>query len=419
MKTLLIAFFALTANLLVAQQWFDISVPTNKQLNDINFPTSTTGYIVGDSATILKTTDGGNTWVQTPLTGLPAVPWGLSITDVEFVDEQIGFIVFQNNGNGPFKTIDGGNTWTSMSNPGSNMCYKNSLYVNSETDIFLGGAGCFQSGQIEHYVDPIWTPTIVNYESFDPGEQVVEIDFNNGIGIAAMRGHYFLRTTDSGATWDSIPSGLTGNTYLTSVMFVTADSIYAGYDDGNGGGFALLMSTDAGLTWTGNSNTGSFFYPAFLSLGQANNGDIYAGGSMSWGGQGVLFETSDGINWYMGSVEHPINGIDSYGLDVTFAVGDSGYVIVNTPLANLGTGDDEYFYPITIYPNPTSDFITIENEFHKKVVYNLVNMNGQVVIENIASIDGTIIDVSILESGIYYLKSTEKQFNTVHKIVKL
>jgi hypothetical protein len=81
--------------------------------------------------------------------------------------------------------------------------------------------------------------------------------------------------------------------------------------------------------------------------------------------------------------------------------------------------DEDYFYPINVYPNPASDFITIENEFNKNVVYNLVGLNGKVVIADIVATNGTIIDISRLETGIYYLKPTDKQFNTVHKIMKL
>jgi photosystem II stability/assembly factor-like uncharacterized protein len=420
MKTLLITLFILTANLLIAQPWYNVSVPTTNKLNDIDFPTSTTGYIVGDSATILKTTDGGQSWAQIPLTGITINPWALSITDVEFVDEQIGFIVFQSNVDGPYKTVDGGNTWINMANTMSSMCYKNSLYVNSETDFFLGGAGCFQSGQIERFVDPNWSYSTVNYESWNTSEFVTDIDFNNGIGMAALNNEYFLRSIDDGLTWDTIPSGLANTFNLTSVMFATADSVYAGYEDLNSGGFGILRSYDAGLTWSQDINSALFLYPSFLSLGKANNGDVYCGAAKQTGWlQAIIFETTDGVNWSYDVVDQAINGIDSYGQDVTFAVGDSGYVVVNTEVASLGLNDEDYFYPINVYPNPASDFITIENEFNKNVVYNLVGLNGKVVIADIVATNGTIIDISRLETGIYYLKPTDKQFNTVHKIMKL
>ena len=341
MKISLIVFFALTANVLIAQTWYDISVPTEHKLNEIDFPTPTTGYIVGDSATILKTTDGGETWNQIPLTGITINPLSSNIIDVDFVDENIGFIVFDNANEGPYKTSDGGASWILFSNGSSNMCYKKTMFVNSENDFFLGGAGCFQSGQIEYFLDPNWNYSTVNYESFDTDESVVEIDFNNGIGIAAMYNKFFLRSID-------------------------------------------------------NAN-------------QSN-----------WS-QAVMFESIDGVNWIYNNVDQAINGIDSYDSDITFAVGDSGYVIVNTPIENLGTGNEneDYFHLIKVYPNPTSDFVTIESEFNKNVVYTLLNMNGQVILSAIASKNRTTIDISLLEDGIYYLKTKDHTFNTFHKIVKL
>ncbi|MFT6245870.1 MAG: photosystem II stability/assembly factor-like uncharacterized protein [Salibacteraceae bacterium] len=420
MKTLLITLFVLTANLLTAQPWYNVSVPTTNKLNDIDFPTSTTGYIVGDSTTILKSTDGGETWVELNHIGLSISAFSHEIVDVDFVDEQVGFVTILNDNGGVYKTVDGGINWTPASNSGSNMCYKSCTYVTSEDDYLVGGAGCFQSGQIDKYYNSTWSISTVNYESFDPGQYVTDIDFNNGIGMAALNNEYFLRSIDDGLTWDTIPSGLANTFNLTSVMFATADSVYAGYEDLNSGGFGILRSYDAGLTWSQDINSALFLYPSFLSLGKANNGDVYCGAAKQTGWlQAIIFETTDGVNWSYDVVDQAINGIDSYGQDVTFAVGDSGYVVVNTEVASLGLNDEDYFYPINVYPNPASDFITIENEFNKNVVYNLVEMNGKVVVADIVATNGTIIDISRLETGIYYLKPTDNQFNTVHRIMKL
>ena len=419
MKTLIIAFFALSSNLLIAQQWFDISVPTTYKLNDIDFPTSTTGYIVGDSTIILKSIDGGESWVELSPIGLSNSAFSDRIVDVDFVNDQVGFITILNDNSGVYKTVDGGINWTPASNPNSNMCYKRCTYVIDEFDYFVGGAGCFYSASIERFTDPDWDVSTVNYQSFNTSEQVVDIDFNNGVGIAAIRGEYFLRSIDGGAFWDSIPSGLMSPSYLTSVMFVSADTVYAGLsDNGTGGVSSFLISTDTGLTWS-QVNLGNFIYPAFQALGKSNNGDVYLGGKVNWNNQGALFKISNGVAGNIELVDHPINGIASHGQDITFAVGDSGYVVVNTNLTSLGLNDEDYFYPINIYPNPTSDFMTVENEFNKNVVYNLVDLNGKVLVADIVATNGTIIDISRLETGIYYLKPTENQFNTVHKIMKL
>lgn len=418
MKTLLTALFLATVNILFAQSWYQVSVPTSKNLNDIDFPSSTVGYIVGDSATLLKTTDGGENWSQLPLTGIVLNPLASNILDVEFVNELVGFIIMNNSNDGPYKTIDGGVNWTLFSNGITGMCNKTTMYANSETDFFIGGRGCFTSGVIEQYIDPTWGFSTVNYLGPNTSEYIAEIDFKGNIGLAAMNGPYMLRSIDTGANWDTLSVGLQSTDVLTSVMFAANDTVYAGYDS-NGGGFGVLISTDAGVTWAQDFNSATFYYPAFLSLGKANNGDVYSGALSSGMSEALMFETSDGVNWLIQPVEQPIYGIASYNSDVTFAVGDSGYVIVNTPLASLGFNTDEdYFYPITIFPNPATDFITIKNEFNESIVFNLVGVNGQAVIANIEATNDKVVDISMLPSGVYYLKSIEKEYNKVHKIIK-
>lgn len=418
MKKLLVALVILSTNTLFAQSWYQIPVNTTEKLNDIDFPSSSVGYIAGDSATLLKTTDGGETWNQLPLTGIVLTQWASNFVDVEFADDLVGYVVIENTFDALYKTTDGGQNWVGLNTGAGNMCYKSSIYLKTEYDFFLGGSGCFQSALIDNYQHPLWNLATINYDSFNTAETVVEMDFNGSVGLAAINGRHMLRSVDAGMTWDTLPAIVGPGTKLTSVMFAANDTCYAGYEDASGGGFSILISTDAGLTWAPDGNSGSFFYPAFLSLGKANNGDVYTGGK-TFNDMGIMFETTNGTNWWMESVDYPINGIDSYGTDVTFAVGDSGYVIVNTILSSLGTADNDYFYPINVFPNPTSDFITFDNEFHKPITYTLININGQAVINNISSLDGNKIDLSNLESGVYYLKPTSEDFNKVHKIIKL
>ena len=145
MKIVLVLFAALfltwNGN---AQLWYEVSVPTGYNLNAIDFPSNTVGYIVGDSTTILKTTDGGITWQEVNHSGLFNSNFSHEIVDIDFVDEVTGFIAILNDNEGVYKTSDGGLTWTPAANNMSNMCYKSSVYANSGDDYFVGGAGCFQ-----------------------------------------------------------------------------------------------------------------------------------------------------------------------------------------------------------------------------------------------------------------------------------
>ena len=411
MKTLLITFLIIVAQSASAQPWYQIPVPVHHKLNAIDFPSATVGYIVGDSNTILKTTDGGENWVKLAPNGLDFNTFSHQIVDVDFVDENIGFVTILNDNMGVYKTTNGGLNWVASNNLSGNMCYKSRIFVNSEDDFFVGGAGCFQSAQIDRYQDPNWSNATVNYETFDTEDYITDFDFNNGVGLATVNNSYFLRTTDAGATWDTINSTLEVSARLTSVMFITADSVYAGYSD-VGSGFGLLISLDAGLTWAMDMNSATFFYPDFNALKQSNSGAIYTGGAVSWGDEGVMFKSEDGgLLWDARSVDQPINGISSYGSDLTFAVGDSGYVIVNQLFGSLGLEDEEEFNTITIHPNPSSGAFNLElHQKYNEVEVIINDLLGQKVAERTYTNTSVINDVLDLPAGTYFINIRTNSF---------
>lgn len=420
MKALLIGICLCSLSTVWSQSiWYEISTPTSNNLNAIDFVNSSVGYIVGDSSTILKTTNGGATWAELNHAGLSTNMWVHEIVDVDFVTEQVGFVTLLNDNDGVYKTVDGGLTWTPAWASGSNMCFKSSAYVYTENDYFVGGAGCFQSAQIEHNENSVWNISTVNFETFDPGQYIVEMDFQNNIGLAALHGRYMLRSIDNGATWDSLPAlfpSNNSNVVLTSVMFSSADTVFAGYESPSSPGFGFLMSVDAGLTWSNLSTTG-FFYPAARDFTKAENYDLYAGG-VTVNDMGIIFESTDGTSWTETSVLHPINGVDSYGTDATFAVGDSGFVIANVPPGNIGIEEPHSFSSVTLYPNPTQNVIHIQTNFEEAVIYTLVDAQGRIVIKDIEVMNTITIDLSRMPSGIYFLKPTTTLYGAVHRISK-
>lgn len=106
--------------------WTPVSSPIyTRDFNAVYFNNATTGYIVGGSyveydtlnsaRTILKTTDGGNTWnivIDEP---------GAWLTAIDFIDQNIGYLV----GDGAqfYKTINGGNNWIRQEVTGAEWYY--------------------------------------------------------------------------------------------------------------------------------------------------------------------------------------------------------------------------------------------------------------------------------------------------------
>ena len=91
--------------------WKPIETGTENNLHDF-FITETTGWIVGDWGTLLKTTDSGQTFAKVD----GSVFNRKSLKGIFFVDENYGWIITYNTPNGKnagyiYRTTDGGNTW--------------------------------------------------------------------------------------------------------------------------------------------------------------------------------------------------------------------------------------------------------------------------------------------------------------------
>ncbi len=207
--------------------WFSQTSGTIEHLNDVHFPADDlTGYVVGYSGTILKTTDGGDNWTE--------LVSGSSQTlfSVTFVDANTG-LVGANNG-WVLKTTDAGASWT-----GYHTGARGAVWALDFPTASTGYA---------------WTEE-VGYASFckstDGGETwsvhasdhiMFGFDFpeNAQTGYACGTGGVVFKTTDGGATWTN-QSYQTSN-QLTGVDFPVGE--YVGFTVGMNG--MILKTIDGG-----------------------------------------------------------------------------------------------------------------------------------------------------------------------------
>lgn len=380
MKKLILLFTAaISVAISHAQEtWYPVTVPSQEKLNDVQFTSESIGYIIGENATLLKTTDGGRNWSSLTFTGISA-PWNTSgnFTDIQFVDDLNGFLVIENHGS-IYETNDGGNSWTSIPNNATNQCFPATVYPVTNSDLFVGGSDCFQGATINRVQNGNWTNQTVNYQTFDTQHYVRGIDFEGTLGLAAVNNEYMLRSTDNGVTWDSVNTNIGTGNFLTSVFIASNDTCYAGYDM-NGGGFGVLFSKDAGLTWEMDFNSATFYYPAYYGFTEAQNGDVYCGAQPSFSETGLIFEYSGG-GWNTYTADHPIYAMDSHGLDTTFAVGDSGLVLVNQDFLSVGLEENsEMTEDILIYPNPMNSHFKIDCGDCQVLSVHLIDITGREV----------------------------------------
>jgi photosystem II stability/assembly factor-like uncharacterized protein len=115
--------------------WIESTYPTgNQQINSVCFVNPSTAFAVGESGTILKSTDGGANWTQL------SSNTNDYLHGVSFGDVNNGWAV---GSQGVYHTSDGGNTWiTEYNEPGENLY--DVYFVDSQTGYavgFLGNTG--------------------------------------------------------------------------------------------------------------------------------------------------------------------------------------------------------------------------------------------------------------------------------------
>jgi photosystem II stability/assembly factor-like uncharacterized protein len=236
--------------------WQQMPVPLQSNLNSIYFADEKHGWAVGHDASILHSSDGGQSWVIQQF--LPELDKPLF--DVFFKDASHGIAV---GAYGMFyRSSDGGKTWQSEFHPElaseddqallaelketdpeayaaeteSVLPHFNRLYADGSTLYLVGEAGFFAKS-LDFGATWQRQPEFYNGSLFGitrtPQLSLITV---------GLRGHVF-RSTDQGQSWQQIqvPSPAT----LNSVLSTTDGNVYL---LGNAG--TLLVSKDDGMTFS-------------------------------------------------------------------------------------------------------------------------------------------------------------------------
>jgi len=405
-----------------AQNWTQINSGTTKKINTICFTSSTVGYLGGNDSLLMKTTDGGATWNNINYSGINFSIGGEHIINMQFLNNNVGFITVGPY-SGSYGTTDGGLTWSLINLPG-NQCYNQGLFFFDENNGFIGGSGCFQ-GELISYVSAspwltgTWVPSVIQGPSFTPTNMIVDIQFyNSNYGLAASKSGYIYKTSNGGLNWDSIatPAPLFE---LTSVLIVNDTLAYAGYK-ANGNGFGFYITTDGGQSWNFDGNSATFAYPDILGMHLSGSGKMYAGGYSNTMIDGIIFSNNNPLQiWNFDIVDQKINDIASYNDSIVFAVGDSGYIVVNYPQFLTSQINDEIAkQELTIFPNPANNILNIKSSWLNQNAIGTVSIYS--VIGNVVKIEklSNEIDVSELSQGVYFVEIITEEHHVKIKFLK-
>ncbi len=255
---LVILALSIFSNYAFAQRWEQAALPAGYANNywlDVYFMPSNPqlGWISGRQGKVLRTYDGGNSWIGTAIVGID------TLESVDFPTPLVGYV---SGPGGIFRSTDGGVSWRSIK-PDSARELWGCYFISADTGVVIGG-GCADKQQFFRTTDggSSWTMTTANLRSSGLTDAILLS--SNGRGYAVSSGYLWV-TNNGGATWDVLCS--TGEKYWQEELCLYGNSFllpFAGVTcSGSGGGGGMRFSRNSGNTWT-EFQTGALMFGAFL-----------------------------------------------------------------------------------------------------------------------------------------------------------
>jgi photosystem II stability/assembly factor-like uncharacterized protein len=307
----------------------------------------------GQRTVVSKTTDGGLTWT-TKYVNLAA---GSSVNDFHFINSNTGYLCGGTNAR-LYKTIDKGETWTAITSVPALTYY--SIYAFSENKIILGSdsrtyvmttdggaswstltipSAPVNAQMLDVYFKDANTGYIIgnpNYFGFttDGGNNWTArthsstrgqraLVYNSGDVWTAGDYEYVYKTTNDGASWDSVKF------YDMSNINQPPPFIIYGMG-GSGNDFVVVgqfgqvtTSNDGGVTWRNKNyaaDPGNQLYASVYA--QSANGKVWVG-SNQIGVSTFLYSTNGGTNWTAinSGTSTPIRDFDFPSANIGYSCG--------------------------------------------------------------------------------------------------
>jgi photosystem II stability/assembly factor-like uncharacterized protein len=216
-----------------------VVVGRNESLQAINVVDQDFAVAAGYDGVVYKTFDRGATWESI---GYPNLPGEFFISDVKFIDRNLGYVVGNRPGiaQGLFRTTDGGTTWTALANPNGGYSL-DFVDANHGWDVFVGGLGYRTTDG-----GATWQEMILPNQGFSPN--ISKIDFiNTNVGWAVGWHGYAAHTTDGGITWQLQNIATIDDQILGLYVLSTTEVFAVGAP--SGGSPSLYHTSNAGAIW--------------------------------------------------------------------------------------------------------------------------------------------------------------------------
>lgn len=262
-----------------------------------------TGFAAGSAiinnvqGVVSKTVDGGATWTNYQYNDTSG-----SVNGMYFINSTTGFICGGTRVR-VHKTVDGGMTWTEISNGLSGTNTYNAVFALDENNIYLA----YSTRRLYYTSNGGTNWSLISLPGTSGGTSITDVFFKDAnTGYACGSPNYFAYTTNAGVNWTqnnpSIPStlGQRDLNYYNSILYMV------------GGSRAYLFkSTNDGATWDSikfydSSNVNQPIGPTFNNVSVRGNDMIIVGsaghvtsssdGGSSWTNRN--YSVNSGSNYY-------------------------------------------------------------------------------------------------------------------------
>ena len=420
-------------------QWASITLEEEGVFRSVKFKNPSEGLIVGHDGIIIKTSDKGETWHHLPN------ELSTDFFDFQFINDTM---IYAYGSDKIYISTDFGTTWKEKAN----------LPTCAKMDYFLDLETGFAGGNIEGLRRTIdggmtwnmhWTYPIENYH-YSGLDDIVFI--HDSVGFACGRSkrigeNFFgniIKTDDRGETWSVVYQDTLK--YIASQpvkIHVNNDSSVIVVDEL----FSIIKSDNFGGTWSEMQinlpDPDSWFGMRATGLSSLNRDTIFVGSEvMVWvvksSGQQkrkILRTTNGGQDWILQFFDDPnsnccgtplLGNIHFLNDTLGFAAGN------NLILRTTNTGGDIHIIDtviigsieilfgdqlgISIYPNPTTNDLTIELMNDDYRYLDILSMSGR-MLGNCILNQSNHFDLAEYPAGVYILRFSGKK-TYYHRIIK-
>jgi photosystem II stability/assembly factor-like uncharacterized protein len=294
------------------ESWTIVHSGTNAYLTDVCFVDSLYGYAAG-SGYLLKTTDGGSTWMVVT----QSVPYNPSF--IHFIDRKIGFGV----GSSSYivKTTDGGKSWDVFNVGGITslnfiaFADENHGFVVGNQRVIVTPRDTYLKGVIYKTTNGGQSWVTMSLSGFSQREMWGSMYFvNSKVGFMCNGSGTIVQTNDGGEHW-TVNSAHPGQVFEYFHFFDENQGFAYGPDD-------ILMTSDGGATWV----------PHVLYGGLDDHPlSICILDQQEWvavGGYGQIVKTADsGLSWTAKS-----KGSSAWLYSIFFVNSMTGYAVGGDPI---------------------------------------------------------------------------------------